>query len=635
MNRRAYQIISGAIVILSLALAVALAFDLNPYLRGGFGWRWGYVLPPVLPTVTLIAVVTVYVAGAWQVLRRTRHPLWALLWALVGSIAIPLCVVWQWRGDVLTALFNATVSLIATGPHHAAYALDINADLLRHWATLADGFTPKGEYHYISRHVVISPPGLPLLYEGLNTLLGFFPQVAERLQIALIAYQCRNYALLLYSPAELASAAFGMGMPLYAALTVFPLYGLARRLNLPAREAVLWWALVPALASFVGSWNTVYPLIGTWALWLFVTGLDRADGRWQWLWAGIVFGGLLFLNFAPIPLGLMFGFYTLLYWWRYERAHMSFWRPISVGLWFAFGIGIVWGGWMLWGGESPVTLIRAAFDIHLELERAYAPWLFYHTYDWLIFAGIPLALVSIVLAFRRRQMGSEWALALWLSVAVIVLSGTARAETSRVWTVFTPLLVIAAAAGITTVGDGARRYTWLMVTVAQAALLVVVCSTWDVFGTADAVPNPPVPTLTSVSQPADATFGGQFRLIGWEAIQEGNVLRLTLNWQPLQPTATAYWFGALLVYPDGTTPSPTWVWQPQETNYPTSCWLPGTTFSDEVMIPLPQGAPAGDYWVSLNAFINDGGSPEDILPVTLPSGERATQVGLGAVALAR
>jgi hypothetical protein len=91
-----------------------------------------------------------------------------------------------------------------------------------------------------------------------------------------------------------------------------------------------------------------------------------------------------------------------------------------------------------------------------------------------------------------------------------------------------------------------------------------------------------------------------------------------------------YWFAVLPVAPDGSTPIEAFVWQPNATRYPTTCWQPDQIVGDSIKLSLPENAPAGDWWLSLVAFPDDA-DPMNRLTITLPNGTQDTQIGLGPV----
>lgn len=614
-----------AITALSLALAISLLFDLLPFLRGGeiFHWQWPYSLAPLPRILLFLLVVALYLLGAWWL--YSRRALWLALWAFAGALMIALCVVLLHADDPLYALFARTASGGTTGPHMAGAQIDWDSGEWRAWTAIMARYAENG------RHVALSPPGLPMWYGLLNSLLARAPAVADPLYRSLLPYQCHNFALLQYTPAQWASAWFGILMPVWAALAVFPLYAVARRLLAEhARIVVVWWALVPALVMFAPSWNTVYPLLAIFAFWLLLLGLEKAPGAPFFVAAGVMTGVLTFINFSVVPLAGFFGFYVLFRWW--PRRLNDLWPAVSAGIWFAAGLFAVWLVYAAAGGQSPLTLLSESLALHFDLERPYLPYLWLHTWEWLLFTGIPLAILWLAAAWRAARgslntPNNALALALAATLFVLVLSGTARGETGRVWLFFAPFVLLAAAGFLRALPDSPA--VWI--TGAQAVLTVTLAVTLPVIDSADLSPPPSPPGAQTAANTSGANFAGYFRLESWDAAvsADGAAVILRLNWQPLEPMTIPYWFAALLVTPEGAPAGAYTQWQPVDYRYPTTCWPRDARIGDSVRLPLPDNAPAGEWWISLLAFA-DPQNPQR-LPVNLPDGTQDTQTGLGPV----
>lgn len=606
----------------SLLLAVILLFDIAPFLRGGeiLHWQWPYNPGSVEQLLGFAVQVAAYVVAAIWLIHH-KHVKLTLALSLLMTVSLSLMIVGLRHDDVLGELLARTLSTITTGQHSAAAEIDWSNDPLRQWTTIMEGLRGRNV------HVALSPPGLPLLQVGINRLLDAIPAMSNPLHLKVLSYQCHNFTLLNYTPGEWASAWVVAWMPLWAGLAIFPLYAIARRL-IPERAlwVVAWWALIPALLMYAPTWNTFYPLVALVAFWLLLKGLD---GRGGWLIvSGVVTGLLTFANLSTVPLAGLFGFYVLLnhYFNQRETQHWS--RPIIVGLWFGVGIIIVWGLFWIASGLTPLDIIATAFDAHLALDRPYLPWLVMHFWEWALLAGIPLIALWLMGAFRRQHI---LPIALLLTIAILLLSNTARGETGRVWLFFAPFMLLAAAQSNyeTLKSRSSISVTLSLITIAQAALLVAVAGTWDVIAAADMDAPPSTPPALALSRPADARFDDRFRLVAWDAVIEDDSITLNLNWQADSPITTPYWFAVLLVTPDGTPAGESIVWQPFDTHFPTTCWPIGEIVGDSITLPLPDDAPSGDYWVSLVAFANVD-NPSDTLPVFTSVGED-TQLGLGPI----
>ncbi|MAS33193.1 MAG: hypothetical protein CL610_04245 [Anaerolineaceae bacterium] len=611
------------ITALSLLLAGLLLFDVVPFLRGGFGWQWPYDRVALSHALPLIITITAYLAGAW-LLQRARR-VWPLLaWSFAGVIALSAASMVLRSDDALYELFVRTASGVTTGQHLAGVEIDWSDPAWLNWTHTVEPFVGR------SGHIVLSGPALPMWYGVLNTALEQTPALAESLQRPLIEYQCRNYDLLAYTPAQWASAWFGMLMPVWAALGVIPLYGVARRLigADKARTVVSWWPLIPALILFAPTWNTLYPLVALVAFWMLLRGLD---GRAGWLIAsGLICGLLTFANFSMLPLLGLFGFYTLLHdLWHKRRRWL---HPVGVGLWFGVGLILPWVVFWLASGLTPVDLFNHSMANHLILDRPYVPWLWLHFWEWALLTGVPVIVLWLKGTWRQRQAvkpGAVLGLALLLTMLVLIFAGIARGETGRVWLFFAPFVLICAASGLPAQH---QKRTWWAISGAQAALLLVVGATWLLINAPNITPPPSPPGAVVAERPVNATWSNQFQLTGWDAERIDDHLQLRLNWQTRESMTTPYWFAALLVAPDGSVPQETIVWQALDTAYPTTCWKAGEIVGDTIDLPLPADPQPGEWWISLSVFA-DKEQPEVRLPVTAPDGSTDDQLGLGPVRL--
>lgn len=620
---------------ITLLLAVLVGFDVVPQLRGDYGWRWPYIPVEGGAALLVAAIMGGYMGGV--ALLRTRRPVWPLLlWAMIGTVALSLAVAGAREGYAGYALFTRTASGGATGPHMAAAAqIDWQGDDWRDWPETM---------HRIGGHVATSPPGMPMLYGLITDVMDTFPAFTGSLHRQYLPYQCHNYLLLTYSPAEWASAWLGVLMPLWAGLGVIPLYGAARRLlrdEALARWAVTAWPLVPAVVAFAASWNTLYPALSVACFYLYLRGMD-ATGPRQWAWfgaAGLVLGVALFAHFVFLPLFGLLGFYTLGVWLT-RRPAISFVWAVRVGVAVGAGAAIPWLVYWLAGGATVFAVLEAGFDYHLDLDRPVWFWRYWNVADWALWTGVAAFGLWIAGTLRGLRRGADnpplLGVSLLLTVLVMALSGTTLGESGRIWLFLSPFVLLAALDGVQgLVSDGTRaRVMWWWMG-AQAVLAVVLVT--HVFAMGTEFTAPPHPPQVDASRPVSATFtppDGAFRLDAWDAEVDGDSVRLSLVWQGVESPMTPYWFGAFLVGPDGATTTPV-IWQPGERNgqaarYPSSCWASGVTVGDRVDLPLPDGASAGEWWVSLAVFGKED-EPEGRVRVMFPDGNEDVQVGLGPI----
>jgi hypothetical protein len=389
-----------AVTVLAILIGLALLFNWWPMLRGGFGWRWPYSAPgsePFTKYLPFLFGIALYLLGLRLLTGRAA---WLYVaWCVFGTMLLSVTLLMA-QGDPLYLLFNRTISGLTTGGFTAATRTDDFSNALRHWPELMPTFET------FSSHMVISPPGWPLSYALISNILEKMTFLADPLAIILRPLQCNDVPLMELSNGQIASAWLGIASPLWAALTVIPLYDLGRRVGGArlGRRVSAWWPLIPSLLMFLGTLSTPYPLGSVFVLYFFWLGLERAArGKFApgLLIAGAITGLLLFYSFAFLPYVLFLGLFTLLKWQDFEqsRFHFNLRQPVITGLQFGAGLAsILILHWVV-TGHTLLAIFQSAMTYHLELARSYWPWLFLHTWDYAVFLGLVVLRVARTGAF--------------------------------------------------------------------------------------------------------------------------------------------------------------------------------------------------------------------------------------------
>lgn len=626
--------------LISLLVALALMFNLWEGLRGGYGWRWGYAVPQqVAEWLPTLAALLVYAAGCDWIMRRAERPLWqVMVWAGLGSAVLPFIFLLRW-GDPLYVQFTRVASGGTSGPHLVAalYTPETVNDALRDWTAQQAQFA-KNE---ITIHAALAPPGLSIVYYLSSQALETAAFIANPIGRELRPMQCHNLAMMRYSNAQLASAVVGMASPLWAALAIFPLLWLGRRLadEPTARWIVLLWVLVPGLALFTPTPNTVFPTLAVLCVALLWAGVERR--AYSLIFgAGLTASVLTFLNFSVVPLLLLCGLLAFFpssqtpfqrdLWKRTSR------EAVRVGVVFGLGLAVIWIGWAIYGGQPFWAMLDTAMSQHLDLERPYLPWLALHLWDYALFLGLPLMLLSLWSAWRgiqqlrqekRLSSAAFLALALGLTLLILDFSGTARGETGRVWQFFFPFSLITAGAALRGLPVNNHRLLLGVQTFSALTLLLFI----PVISTGlDQPPQlPPEVKEAGITVETNLLFDDTLRLTGFGGfLDKQNTLVVDLRWQADEWSEQPYYFSIIPVAPDGSAYREGFVYQPFAAAYPATCWQPGQTIIDRVHIPLAGDPPSGEWWLSLSVQDYRTYAP---VAVRLPDGTRDQQAGIGPI----
>jgi hypothetical protein len=621
--------------VLTIAFCIALVGNLLPWLRGDVPWLtpdeqwvWPYGAPRWLWVVPCALGLALYIVGAIYLLERARaarYPVRLILWAFGGAVLLPLLLM-TLEGRPLFLVFTRTASTVIGGYQYAANRITDLGDTLRNWPQFVVDYrkqVPLGG-------IALSPPGLAVLLYSAQKGFEAVPPLASTFDALVRPLQCQNLNMMAWSQPQMASAWIQMGMPLWAATAVAPLYALGKMIfdSRVARWAVVLWPLVPGLDIFSPRFNVFYPLIALVMLVLLWRGLDRERLPLIGL-AGFVLSVGMFANLSLIPLGLLAGL-TIVAHWALYRNNQQPGRLIANLIAFGMGSLSVWVIYSLLSGVSILEVYRQGFAFHSILDRPYGPWLVLHTYDTFLWIGLPIAALAIWRIFRIRREFSRadlFAGAIALTMIFMVLSGTARGETGRVWLFFAGVWLLLAAAMIVQLQARQRAAILVMEALCLFSMAAVLRANFT--------------ELTVVPWPPSADSGPTFLVnarfvrgddavtfVGLSIDKSPSTVTLNLHWRADSYVRRPYVLSLVSVPPDKSQRE-SLNWTPLNWDYPPSCWLPGQELVDTVNVPLGDNPPPGDWLFSLS--ISDVFTHEPMALAAGGDGQHVTQVGIGPV----
>ncbi len=631
-----------AIGSITLLVCVLIVTDALPWLRGDVPWIpeagrwvWDYGALRWAWAIACAAGVAVYAWGALRLLRATAdasvYPVRLVLWAYGGAVLLPLLVL-ALQSAPLFVLFTRAVSPITGGYAYAAVMAAETDDAFVNWPDFVAGYREARNVHPPSG-AALSPPGLVMIYRAAGTLFEQVPPVAEQVGSAVRPLQCQNLDLMTWDDSALAATWLQIFMPFWAGLALLPLYRLGVLVfdAASARLAVALWPLVPGLAIFQPRFNVFYALLAALMLLLLWRGIVGRRLAWIALSGGVLSAGLFF-NLSLVPLGLLAGLTLTGY---RARVTQDLRRLVAELLVFGMGCASVWLAYWGASGQAPWGLVEFLLGQHYDLYRPYWPWLVLHPYDMFLFVGVPVALLALWRITRLRVLwghaadasrGDVLALAAAITLVVLVLSGTARGETGRVWLFFAPVWVLLAASVLQRLDHRARVGSVAF----QALCLLSLGAVLRVNFTALTEPPNPPAAAQAPTFPVYAAFEAgpdAVTLVGLSVDAAPDAVTLHLHWRAETRVKRPYVLALLSIAPDGT-PQDTLSWNPLDWDYPPSCWKPGHAFVDTVRVPLGAAAMPGEWLFSLS--IRDVFTGET-MRVTGPDGNVSGQLGIGPV----
>lgn len=612
-------------IILGAGVLFLLVGDVWEWLRGGLGWRWDYQ-PPTGPNewVPALVAVSIYFVGALLLDRHPRRRA-VLLWSYFGSAILPWLFLYRWGQDPLYLQFTRTISRRSIGFQQIAADWQV-VGLLKDWTVAQSAFEEFGAIH-----VATAPPGLPLMYEAAVSVMSWLPRAADAVAAVFRPMQCQNLELMSFSDSEISAALLGVLSPFWAAMAVFPLHWLARQIvgDRVASRTVLLWALVPGIVAFTPSPSTVYPVLSLLVVAAFWHALVSQRGIYATL-SGLGMFVASFVNFATLPIVFLVFMLGMLYHISL-RPHFRWTGFLREGALFVVGFLLPWGILAVLGLPDPVAMLRTGMLLHVGMavsQKPYLPWIGLGLYDYALFLGLPLALL-VVLRLRRgiRSPVELMACATSVTLLVLALSGITRGENGRIWLFMTPFSLLVA---VSALSERTRAHFDAVVLVQSACVLfgglfLVTMSS----GLVDPPASPPTLSDPHIVFESDYVFDGSLRLTGYGGTVRMKQLTLDLSWQVVEDVDQPYYYAVIPVAPDGKVYSTGRVYQPFDfspEDYPATCWRPGQTVMDRIVIPLEGSPPEGDWWVSLS--LHDFATYEKV-SVRNAVGELDHQAGLG------
>lgn len=621
-------------IIIILIWGVALFYDLTPALRGAPGWFWPHEI--VANAATLLPLsfsLLIYLFVLKSLLDREKTA-WVITWAALGSIAISLSVIYARRENIFYELFVRTAFSDPTGWHYASVRIDEYGGLFQA-LTKWPQFMLEAESY--SPHIRTYPPGLTVLFYGVDKLLAQMPGLAKALSFYPHAWTCQNPNFFLYTDSQLASAFLGMLMPFWGGLCALPIYFLGKacgeeRAGLMAAGL---WPLTPSLHFFMTFPNPLILLFSLLVMILLIAGFHKRSDTLVII-SGLFMALSTYLSFSSLPLIFFCGLLTLLYFWRFRASgRLEKYWPYRVGAFFSLGLIIPWIIHQIVFGIGFLDIFKFCMSGHLILPRPYWPWLGAHLYDFMIFMGLPLIIFYLLKVFFKpehqllKKLGSIeiTGVAMLVTILLMDLLGILRGETGRIWLIFWPplLLVIAKSLG----NERPERGVLPVIVGSQALSLILLTATlipqgFQIYSVKPVdEPTWEVPEFDGVFQSIDAEFANGIVITDYagEFIDKDHLrLYLRVNVREWQKQPLIFSFLPVSAEKTGDVSN---YYPPPPPYYDTACWSGEFTISE--VINLPSGEEQS-WWVSIQLI-----NPQTSVPLSVRIGEADpdTQISIG------
>jgi hypothetical protein len=455
-------------MLLVAAAAVAIAAGL--FARGvGVGipayraeWIWRPLSRQLSIDLTPSAAAgLVLVVLAWALCRpgwwEKRRP-----WARGVGLVLLVLAVFALQCTLINAIgapWVAPGAIVSSPPATTYFVVSLDVHSTRQWLARYPELMPGLPYHAATH-----PPGLTLFFLAVRRICAALLPAPGR-TLSDLAHVYNQWFGLGMSPSDAAAAvASGMLVALLGAISIIPVYFLARHLIGPEPAVV-----AAALAAGIPSLLLLSVSSDQMVLLLTTATVALAYSAWRSgkltisFCAGLAFalGGFATLGFAVV--GAWLAIWSVLGWLR-ARGRSAVCRKL-IAQWSVALSGVIAFYLVLYllTGYRALAVARIGLFAHrqattVEFPRTYWKWVLMNPVEMAVFAGLPLVIAALWAARRLRATNARplaMFLVCWLILlAALDLSGTVRGEVGRIWLFLMWPLALGASAGL---GEEAGR----------------------------------------------------------------------------------------------------------------------------------------------------------------------------------
>lgn len=446
-----------AILFVTLLFLLAIGFDISPYLRGPSyyppEWRWEYLFVNTLDKIWLPLIVMSFILFLFIKTESKKNviikyiPLF-LIFLVLLSYFFQLSVLFFSRSGI-GVLLHRIINPELNGYFTAALSIQNIGNFLHDYNDLVLTFV----YHAGSH-----PPGAILFFYGIEQGIRLFSMLIDITNTITSSHADVRTIWNGLAPIEKATAMVAsLLVPFISSFALVPLYYSADALygQKIALRASFLYVFIPSLVFFIPINDALLPIFSITAFYLMVRGFAKNNNLLFFLSGAVLFAGV-FSNLSLLPLLIFFLVFFLLQMYQkrllWTKAFFItgllftsgfFLPPLLLFLFFQFNFV-----------EMSFIIMKHVPHVH---TRSYVLWIFYNLYDFLIFAGIPIAYVFFFaikdgfVGLKKKILDKDNYILVAFVIMLLILnfSGSVRGETGRIWSVYMPFMVLIASIFVT------------------------------------------------------------------------------------------------------------------------------------------------------------------------------------------
>jgi len=434
------------LVIISLCIYFALAFDTLPFFRGTAPyppeWQWPYQASNTLSKIWFPLLISgmIVMLGAftekYPLLRKKPKVLISLV--IILGILLQISILYYSRAGI-GVLLHRILDPEITSYFAASTHISSVSEFLKTFNSIYSTLPLYAGYH---------PPFATLIF----TVITSISQVLSPL-VSFIAdlKPTEPDVALLWSSLSVEQKIAALISPfvimLLSMISIVPLFYTIKNLHneKSAARAILLFICIPSLILFIPMNDVFMPLFTAISLYFFSKGLKQ-NSKYSFFVSGLVLslGSLFSLTFIPILLFyIVYGALELL---RTKKGLDHLLAPVTS---FSFGYLLMPYLLFLFFGYNFFETIIKLLSHHAAVEhlKRYSLGLFYAPFDFFLFLGVPILVLLISTLFslfrnKAAQTNGTMTIAFWIFLFAITVSGSVRFESARIWTPFIPLALV-------------------------------------------------------------------------------------------------------------------------------------------------------------------------------------------------
>jgi len=448
------------ISIITLLFLFAIAIDLSPFLRGPApyspDWRWPHQIP-VLTWRLIVPFLSgglILITGMLVLKKEIKNIWWILALLIFEGLVLQLSLLFASTAGI-SVIIHRMINPMISGYFTTATYITTVPEFLKtfndsfNYYPLFARFHPPLDvlfYYYINQLALFITPFMPFI----NSVDPTHGDVSHTWN-SLFAYE------------KIGAILGALITQLLSFATIIPLYFAAKNLSNQKSGiiACLLYILTPSILLFAPLTDVMYPLFIATSFYFLTQFLNSKKPYWLYLSGLILSIGSLF-TLTILPVLLVFGIYYL---FQIDNLYSK--------IKLILGDGTI----ILAGFLTPLIILQLFFHLDIltmlqrvklyhdltQIGRNYFVWFFYSPYDFFIFLGIPTTILFLT-SFLKRILSRESALAISFSILILILLllGSVKGETGRVWIPYIIFPIIATAVSLKKLGSNQTIFMLLL-----------------------------------------------------------------------------------------------------------------------------------------------------------------------------